>query len=311
MAPRFIPQRSSGFRAGALRALACIVLAALFVPTTAHSSGPTNERHTRHRFRQEMPRTVRADHPAILPVAEAIRTITLDPLQQIVVVHDVAHLLVEYDDDRRVYGRGDYHATLDEMLIRRQQAGWLYLRDDCDGRAVFAAHLLSALQIPWRLEASYWKRHAWIVACIDGVEYDLLDLREDDPEMKDWAYRYFGRWFTRDSRPPARFNWRSLWAERTGRDLNVGWQLGMFALDSTTERPRQRYSIDWAKRRPDLQASPFDERTLTAAHAGFPLGESLRTGGFATNDSAVPTPATEQHAPLGGRSIVRGGSGGR
>src|SRR5262245_40233599 len=106
-------------------------------------------RHTREHFKLNMASSVVADHPAIVPVAAAIRAVTSNPLEQIVMVNDVTHLLVDYDDDIRVYGAEEFHATLEEMLARRRQAGWLYLRDDCDGRAVFAAHLLAALGISW------------------------------------------------------------------------------------------------------------------------------------------------------------------
>jgi hypothetical protein len=122
-----------------------------------------------------MAASIRPNHPAILPVAHAIRRVTTDPLEQIVMVNDVTHLLVDYDDDDRVYEAEEFHATFEEMLARRREAGWLYLRDDCDGRAVFAAHLLASLGIPWRLEASYWKEHAWVIARVNGVDYDLLD----------------------------------------------------------------------------------------------------------------------------------------
>lgn len=228
------------------------------------------------RFRQDMPRTIRADHPAILPVAAAIRTLSHDPLEQLVLVNDVSHLLVDYDDDERVYGKLEYHATLDEMLARRREHGWLYLRDDCDGRAVFAAHLLASLGIPWRLEASSWKQHAWVVARVGGIEYDLLDLRPDAPELDRLSYRLFGRWLTRASRRPPHFNWRRLWAAKP--DFEVGLRLGLLALDSTPAYPRERYSTDWVKQAPSGRRSPLDERTLSAVCAGFPYGEPLHTG---------------------------------
>src|SRR4051812_43341115 len=163
-----------------------------------------------------MPATVRADHPAIAPVVAAIRAVTSNPLEQLVMVNDVTHLLVDYDDDERVYGRTDYHATLDEMLARRRQAGWVYLRDDCDGRAVFAAHLLAGLGIPWRLEASSWKHHAWVTARVDGATYDLLDFRATEPERNRIGFRLIGRWFTHVSRTPPAFDWRRSWLDRTG-----------------------------------------------------------------------------------------------
>src|SRR5688572_23290074 len=152
-----------------------LVTLAVSLPQTVH--GGDYSRHTRDHFRHVMAATVRPNHPAIVPVVAAIRAVTSKPLEQIVMVNDVTHLLVDYDDDDRVYGAEEFHATLEEMLARRRQAGWLYLRDDCDGRAVFAAHLLAALGIPWRFEASFWKEHAWIVARVNGVDYDLLDLR--------------------------------------------------------------------------------------------------------------------------------------
>ena len=93
------------------------------LPSRDHS------KDSRARFRKTMPLTVRGDHPAIQPVVAAIMAVTTDPLEQIVMVNDVTHLLVDYDDDERVYGQAEYHATLDEMIARRRETGWVYLRD--------------------------------------------------------------------------------------------------------------------------------------------------------------------------------------
>src|SRR4051812_24928899 len=111
-------------------ALSGVLPAALSASDLAPDSLP--EPHTRERFRQEMPKHIRADHPAILPVAAAIRAVTTKPIEQLVMVNDVTHLLVDFDDDERVYSKFEYHATLDEMLANRRLHGWLYLRDDCD-----------------------------------------------------------------------------------------------------------------------------------------------------------------------------------
>ncbi len=234
--------------------------------------------HTREKFRSVMPRHIRSDHPAIAPVADAIRAVTTKPIEQIVMVHDVTHLLVDFDDDERVYGKYEYHATLEEMLENRRRNGWLYLRDDCDGRSVFAAHLLAALGISYKLQASYWKRHAWVVARVDGVDYDLLDLTGGEPETDRPSYRYVGRFVTRVSNPPPGFNWRRRWAENTRRNLQIGLRLGLLTHDSKPGKLRERYLTDWVKRSPGGDRSPHDERTLTAAFAAFPLGESLSAG---------------------------------
>lgn len=254
---------------------------------------PVHPRHTREHFRHNMRATVRADHPAIKPVADAIRAITRDPLQQLVIVHDVSHLLVDYDHDERVYGTTEFHATFDEMLARRRQAGWIYLRDDCDGRAVFAAHVLSALGIPWRLEASYWKEHAWIVARVNGVEYDLLDLRKDARETNRLSYKVFGRFFVRASHRPPAFAWRRAWAEHTGRDLSIGLNLGLLAVDSTPQLRRERYATDWTRRSPTGSRSPAEDRVLAASTAGFPFGEPLTVQALATH---TPAPAASVQA---------------
>lgn len=236
-----------------------------------------------------MAASVRAHHPAITPVADAIRAVTSNPLEQIVMVNDVTHLLVDYDDDERVYGAAEFHATLEEMLSRRRQAGWLYLRDDCDGRAVFAAHLLATLGIPWRLEASYWKEHAWIVARVDGVDYDLLDLRTNAPETNRASYKLFGRFFVRPTRHPPLFAWRRAWAQRTGRDLHAGLALGLLAVDSTRTAQHERWTTDWTLRSPGGQLSPVDDRALSATIAGFPYGEPLHVAAIATvKPSAQP-----------------------
>lgn len=212
----------------------------------------------------------------MVPVAAAIRAVTTNPLEQIVMVNDVTHLLVDFDDDERVYGVKEYHATLDEMLARRRQSGWLYLRDDCDGRAVFAAHLLAALEIPWRLEASYWKQHAWIVARIGGVDYDLLDLHRHAPETQRPSYKLLGHMFVRPSRLPPPFAWRRAWAQRTGRDLESGRTLGVLTVDSTPGRQVERHATDWMERSPSGRLSPVDDRAGSATVAGFPYGEPLQ-----------------------------------
>ena len=252
-------------------------------------------RHTRNYFKREMASSIRADHPAIVPVAEAIRAVSQNPLEQIVMVNDVTHLLVDYDDDERVYGTAEYHATLDEMLARRRDGGWLYLRDDCDGRAVFAAHLLATLGIEWRLEASFWKEHAWIVARVGGKDYDLLDLRKNAPETNRLTFKLLGKHFVRASVRPPTFSWRRAWAERTGRDFNLGLRLGLLALDSTPERLRQRNATDWTTKAAG-KLSPIDDRALTADVAGFPYGEPLHVSAIA---ETAPAPKTGTSPTLG------------
>jgi hypothetical protein len=241
-----------------------------------------------------MAATVRANHPAITPVAAAIRAVTTKPLEQLVMVNDVTHLLVDYDDDERVYGVEEYHATLDEMLARRRQSGWLYLRDDCDGRAVFAAHLLSALGIPWRFEASYWKEHAWIVARVGGVDYDLLDLRRNAPETNRLSYKVLGHLFVRGSVRPPPFAWRRAWAQRTDRDLAKGLALGLLTVDSTASRQRERYAMDWTQRSPTGRLSPVDDRAFSVTVAGFPYGEPLHVAAIA---KVAPAPKPTAQTP--------------
>ena len=213
-------------------------------------------------------------------------------------VNDVTHLLVDYDDDDRVYGSAEFHATFEEMLARRRQSGWIYLRDDCDGRAVFAAHLLAALGISWRFEASYWKEHAWIVAIVRGKEYDLLDLRNGAPETNRLSYKVFGHMFVRPSvRPPA-FSWRRAWAQRTGRNFQIGMTLGLLTIDSKPDAQRERFATDWTSRVPHGRLSPVDDRALTAKIAGFPYGEPLHTGVVA-GQQVLETPSTSPAAALG------------
>src|SRR3954466_923920 len=149
------------------------------------------------------------------------------------------------------------------MLDRRRQSGWLYLRDDCDGRAVFAAHLLASLGIEWRLEASYWKEHAWVIARVNGVDYDLLDLRSNAPETDRLSYKLFGHLFVHPSHRPPAFAWRRAWAARTGRNLNIGFELGLLALDSAPGRIHERSATDWTILSPGDKQSPIDPRTLT------------------------------------------------
>jgi hypothetical protein len=263
------------------------------IPSSALGRETPYQRHTREHFRHAMPDSVRANHPAILPVARAIRSVTTNPLEQLVMVNDVTHLLVDYDDDDRVYNADEFHATLEEMLERRREAGWLYLRDDCDGRAVFAAHLLASLGIPWRLEASYWKEHAWIVARVNGVDYDLLDLRRNAPETNRLSYKLVGHMFVRPSVRPPLFAWRRAWAYRTNRDQDVGLALGLLTVDSTATRQKERYAMDWSQRSPSERLSPPDDRALSATIAGFPYGEPLRRGVVASVTStrkAAPAP---------------------
>ncbi len=268
---------------------------------------PAPERHTRAHFRHTLAASVKADHPAILPVARAIRAVTENPLEQLVVVNDVAHLLVDYDDDERVYGAEEFHATFEEMLARRRQSGWLYLRDDCDGRAVFAAHLLAALGIEWRLEASYWKEHAWVVARVGGVDYDLLDLRPNAAETRRLSYKLFGRFFVRTSVRPPVFSWRRAWAKRTERNLACGLTLGLLAVGSTAAAPQERFATDWSVQAPGGRVSPAEDRSPGSVVAGFPFGEPLAGTALA---SAAPAPRS---AASQGRGVATGSadSGGR
>lgn len=223
-------------------------------------------------------------------------------------VNDVVHLLVDYDEDERVYGQIEFHATLDEMIARRREAGWPYLRDDCDGRAILAAHLLATLGIPWRLQASYWKRHAWITAKIEGVEYDLLDLRRDAPERRVWSYKLVGRWVTRASRKPPYFDWRRAWVDRTHADLQIGLRLGAVELNSNRGEMQERFAVDWTQLQPTGKFSPFDPRMMTAPYAVFPYGESLQVGEIVSTH--VPKNGGEErgevHAPLGQASVSAG-----
>ncbi|MBA4137511.1 MAG: hypothetical protein C0518_09370 [Opitutus sp.] len=250
-------------------------------------------------YRHELPKTVRANHPAITPVADAIRAVTKNPLEQLVMVNDVTHLLVDFDEDWRVYGREEYHATLDEMIQNRRENGWLYLRDDCDGRSVFAAHLLAALGIEWRFEASRVKAHAWIVATVGGKEYDLLDYQPEGAPVNTAYYKMWS-WTLRDPVHPPLFEWRREWAKRTGFDVGVGVMLGLLAPDSTRDNLRERRSTDWAKLSPKTPTTPPDERALALSVAGFPLGESLQpmlssAPAIGSADSA----AAPVRAPLG------------
>lgn len=277
---------------------------------------PRDHQHdNRSHFRNELPKTVQANHPAILPVVAAIRAISQDPREQLMMVNDVTHLLVDYDEDERVYGKVEFHATLDEMIARRREAGWVYLRDDCDGRAIFAAHLLAGLGIPWHLQASYWKRHAWITATVGGVDYDLLDLRHDAPECRELSYQLVGHWFTRASRFPPYFNWRQAWVERTHSDLQIGVRLGLLELDSTPGRLHERFAVDWTRQYPEGTVSPFDPRTLTASYAVFPYGEPLHFGALAALDAPKSdsgdrgpsrAPLAQSSAPADGREVGLG-----
>lgn len=286
--------RARVFRSG----LKFIWLCGMSLFLSGASAQPTTEGVRDHRFDNryhfchDLPKTVRADHPAILPVVAAIRAVTQDPREQLMMVNDVTHLLVDYDEDERVYGKIEFHATLDEMIARRRESGWVYLRDDCDGRAIFAAHLLAALGIPWRLEASYWKRHAWITATVAGVTYDLLDLRRDAPERRTWSYRLAGRWLTRPSRTPPFFNWRQAWADRTNSDLQIGLRLGLLETESDSGHLSERFAVDWTQVHPEGKASPLDPRSLTAKYAIFPYGEPLQIAALASNEP--PTVETEE-----------------
>lgn len=296
LTPLTPPRRTAG-RLHFFRSAAIVLFA---VPALLRAGDAVKISPTMHSFMHDMPRTIRADHPAIVPVANAIRAVTTNPLQQLVMVNDVTHLLVDYDDDLRVYGQPEYFATLDEMIAKRREEGWLYLRDDCDGRAVFAAHLLASLGLPWRLEASFWKRHAWVVARVGGVDYDLIDFHPGTAMPTRLSYRLIGRWFVHASRQPPPFDWRRAWAERTQHDLLIGLQLGLLTLDSTPEHFRQRHSTDWTEVSPGEPCSPLDPRVLTTALAGFPYGETLRIGQIAAARSSLPSgsPATNPRSPI-------------
>lgn len=289
--------RGSIRRSGGAILNALVVILAVVLPNAGFApASALTDRHSMEYFRTEMRKTVRADHPFIVPVANAIRAVTRDPMQQLVMVNDVTHLLVDYDEDMRVYGVEDFHATLDEMIQRRRAGGWAYLRDDCDGRAVFAAHLLASLGIPWRFEASYWKEHAWVVARVNGRDYDLLDLRKGAPETDRIGYKVLGRFFVRRSNPPPYFDWRAAWAGRTNHNLKVGLALGMLTLDSTSLAMHTRHATDWSKEAPGQPLPPPDHKdALVAGVAGFPYGEPLFVGAIAAVGNGAGAPAV--HGP--------------
>lgn len=290
----FDSQASARGFAGALLYILLIVVA-FAAPSSDTTPGPAQDRNSIWYFRHEMWRTVSANNPYILPVARAIRAVTTDPLQQLVMVNDVTHLLVDYDSDMRVYGMEDFHATLNEMIARRRAGGWAYLRDDCDGQAVFAAHLLASLGIPWHFAASYWKQHAWVVATVNGVNYDLLDLLKSPPH--NLAYRMFGHYFVRPSHPPPSFDWRDAWAVRTHSNLKIGLELGMLTLNSTKYAMQQRHATDWTEIDPHGKYPPPDKNNaLFAGVAGFPYGEPLFTGALA---AAKPKPTPQAVAGNG------------
>ncbi len=247
------------------------------VPFSAQALELSREPQTIARFKSKIAASVRADHPAILPVADAIRQVTTDPLEQLVMVNDVTHLLVDFDDDWRVYGRDEYHATLDEMIQNRREHGWLYLRDDCDGRAVFAAHLVTSLGIKYRLEGSRIRAHAWVVATIHGTDYDILDFQPEGAPTGTTAYKLFN-WMLRTPNHPALFEWRRAWAQRTNFDIASGIRLGLLSPDSVAGELHERRSTDWARLAPGVAVTPPDTRALAAQSAGFPFGEPLQPG---------------------------------
>lgn len=288
---------ASRIRRGAT--LLTLSLVSLGVPSAdaSHPEKPVVMKQSVRSFRNDMPRTIRADHPAIVPVAAAIRAVTQDPLEQLVMVNDVTHLLVDYDEDQRIYGRAEYHATLDEMLETRRARGWLYLRDDCDGRAVFAAHLLASLGIPWRLEASNLKAHAWVSAKVNGVTYDLLDNQPADHSTSSLAVKLF----TRPTHRPPAFSWRTRWATVTKRDVKIGLQLGLLTLDSTTIKQRERRSRDWTLIAPGAQ-TPADDREYAGAPAGFPYGEAIVHTATASTPALATVASPTSIAPLAAAS---------
>lgn len=267
------PARISRFVATLRRSLFVSLVAV--APLAAHALELNNEPQTIARFKTKIAATVRADHPAIVPVADAIRQVTTNPLEQLVVVNDVTHLLVDFDDDWRVYGRDDYHATLDEMIQNRREHGWLYLRDDCDGRAVFAAHLLASLGIKWRLEGSRIRAHAWVVATVNGTDYDILDFQPEGAPVESTAYKLFN-WMLRAPNHPPMFEWRRAWAQRTHFDVASGIRLGLLSVDSVAGNLHERRSTDWARIAPGVAVTPPDSRALSAQTAGFPYGEPLQ-----------------------------------
>lgn len=259
------------------------MVTAVALPNGALGGDTDPMHHSLSYFRHDMWRTVVPNNPYIIQVANAIRAVTHNPLHELDMVNDVTTLLVEYDSDERIYGQEDYHATLNEMIARQRAGGWAYLRDDCDGRAVFAANLLDSLGIPFQLQASAWKEHAWVTARVNGVNYDLLDLRANAPEYKRLGFRLIGHFFVRKSNPPPPFNWRRAWAVRTHRNLRIGLTLGMLTLNSTRYAMYQRHAKDWTKLVPQGNIPPPDSpQTLLAGVAGFPYGEPLRVGALAS-----------------------------
>jgi hypothetical protein len=275
--------------AATLRGLLFLCLLAL-APLAAPALELNNEAHSIARYKTKLAATIRADHPAIVPVADAIRQVTTNPLEQLVMVNDVTHLLVDFDDDWRVYGRDEYHATLDEMIQNRREHGWLYLRDDCDGRAVFAGHLLASLGIKYRLEGSRIRAHAWVVATINGTDYDILDFQPEGAPTNSTAYKMFN-WMLRAPNHPPLFEWRRAWAQRTSFDIASGVRLGLLSPDSVAGKLHERRATDWARLAPGVAVTPPDTRALATQSAGFPFGEPLQpsfSSGALASEIAAP-----------------------
>src|SRR5207248_2674015 len=112
---------------------------------------------------------------------------------------------------------------------------------------------------------------AWVVACVNGVDYDLLDLRPNARETDRPAYKLFGHLFVRASHPPPVFAWRDAWAKNTHHDFHVALALGMITLDSTPLAMHARHSRDWTIDAPAGTVSPPDDaKTLLAGIAAFP-----------------------------------------
>lgn len=264
-----------------------LLVVVLLAPVAAKERGAARPREagpSPAAFRRVMPVTVRVGHPAVAGVADGIRRLSDDPVEQLSFVAQATRLLVEYDSDRRVYGRRDWHATLDQMVARAEASGWTYLRDDCDGRAVFAAHVLEELGFRWRLKASGLKRHAWVSVVVAGRAYDLLDLRPDDPELQTLAYRAVGRWLVRRSQPPPFTDLRARWRRR-GADVALGRTLGLITVAPGGGEAQPRFAVNWVRRasgptpteRKGIAATADERRLRPAPDSGLPTaGRSAR-----------------------------------
>ena len=117
--------------------------------------------------------------PEIRGLADTILGLHVPPPVMAALVAEVTRVRITYTSDVELYGWSDYVPTIEEMRQRARAEGWPTLREDCDGRAVFALSLARTCGLEARSVSSARFQHVWIRVFTPAEAWDLLPADGD------------------------------------------------------------------------------------------------------------------------------------